>query len=64
MPLGLVGCYVDKPDRILSNEVADNKLNTGDSCKQQCKNAGYRYAGTQVKPLYHEIYVSGGLRFF
>jgi hypothetical protein len=47
-PPGYIGCYTDKRERILSETMYISNLNTGDACIQQCKNADYRYAGTEV----------------
>ena len=49
VPSGYLGCYVDKSERILSDRMPNSASNTGDECKQKCKAAGYRYAGTEVR---------------
>ncbi|XP_060567882.1 xylosyltransferase oxt-like [Ruditapes philippinarum] len=47
VPNGFIGCYKDKRDRILSTSLYSSDSITGDVCKQDCKDAGYRYAGTE-----------------
>ncbi|XP_060567244.1 uncharacterized protein LOC132726017 [Ruditapes philippinarum] len=47
VPSGYLGCYIDKTVRILSHRMPKFANNNGDLCKQRCKAAGYRYAGTE-----------------
>jgi hypothetical protein len=48
---GYIGCFLDKPDRILEVKFPDSEENNSYRCKELCRVFRYKYSGTEVNWL-------------
>ncbi|XP_060600414.1 sialate:O-sulfotransferase 2-like [Ruditapes philippinarum] len=44
---GYIGCFLDKPDRILEVKFPDSEENNSYRCKDLCRVFRYKYSGTE-----------------